>query len=518
MEQGPSPELVPSVTAFIGRAIKGPEDKATLIHNFTEFVSFYGGLWKESFLGYVVDQYFNNGGRDALIIRVHNGATKFEFGIELGSPTKKLILESANPGSWAKNFLAQVIRKKAELDPDLEAEDKTLCNIIIYENLTPNEPDSNKRELVQLETFRNVSLDNSKPRHVASILQYGSELVRVKSVSGIDSASGIGNEITYDSTTSPNSKPDGEPITATEIQGTPDPKRGLFLLEDTDIFNLLCIPSFRMEDSPENSVDDLNAMYNKAHEFCEKKRGFLIVDPLVRWANTNKVVDDCNDSIFPSTKKKNMGLFFPRIICPDKENENRTRNFPPCGAIAGIFARTDAERGVWKAPAGLDETLNGVVGLTVNVNDEENGDLNKLGVNCLRTFFGGPVVWGSRTLRGDDRFADEWKYIPVRRTALYIEESLYRGTQWVVFEPNDETLWSQVRLNVGAFMQDLFMKGAFQGTDPKKAYFVKCDDETTTETDIARGIVNIIVGFAPKRPAEFVIIKIQQITQSEASA
>ena len=148
--------------------------------------------------------------------------------------------------------------------------------------------------------------------------------------------------------------------------------------------------------------------------------------------------------------------------------------------------------------------------------DEENGDLNKLGINCLRTFFGGPVVWGARTLRGDDRFADEWKYIPVRRTALYIEESLYRGTQWVVFEPNDEKLWAQIRLNIGAFMQDLFVKGAFQGTDPKKAYFVKCDSETTTQTDIDRGIVNIVVGFAPLKPAEFVVIKIQQITQTEA--
>ncbi len=259
-------------------------------------------------------------------------------------------------------------------------------------------------------------------------------------------------------------------------------------------------------------------MYDELVNFAKSKRAFLIVDPLVRWTDKNKAIKDSNNDSFPSPKNKNMAIFFPRITCPDKENENRPRNFPPCGVIAGVMARTDTERGIWKAPAGLDATLIGVVGFTVKLTDEENGDLNKLGINCLRTFFGGPVVWGSRTLRGDDRFADEWKYIAVRRTALYIEESLYRGTQWVVFEPNDEKLWSQIRLNIGAFMQDLFVKGAFQGTDPKKAYFVKCDSETTTQTDIDRGIVNIVVGFAPLKPAEFVVIKIQQITQTEASA
>jgi phage tail sheath protein FI len=176
------------------------------------------------------------------------------------------------------------------------------------------------------------------------------------------------------------------------------------------------------------------------------------------------------------------------------------------------MARTDTARGVWKAPAGLDAALNGIQGLQVNLTDAENGMLNPLGINCLRDFkINGRVVWGARTLRGADQLADEYKYIPVRRTALYIEESLYRGTQWVVFEPNDEPLWAQIRLNVGAFMHDLFRQGAFQGQTPKDAYFVKCDKETTTQNDINLGIVNIVVGFAPLKPAEFVIIKIQQI-------
>ena len=171
------------------------------------------------------------------------------------------------------------------------------------------------------------------------------------------------------------------------------------------------------------------------------------------------------------------------------------------------MARTDGARGVWKAPAGIEAGIAGAAGISVPLTDAENGDLNPLGINCLRTFpVIGPVVWGARTLRGADVLADEYKYVPVRRLALFLEETLFRNTQWVVFEPNDEPLWAQIRTSIGAFMQDLFRQGAFQGSSPRDAYFVRCDGETTTQYDIDRGIVNIIVGFAPLKPAEFVVV------------
>jgi phage tail sheath protein FI len=148
----------------------------------------------------------------------------------------------------------------------------------------------------------------------------------------------------------------------------------------------------------------------------------------------------------------------------------------------------------------------------VPLTDAENGELNQRGINCLRAMpASGRVVWGARTLRGADQLADEYKYIPVRRTALFIEESLFRGLKWVVFEPNDEPLWAQVRLNVGAFMHNLFRQGAFQGSSPRDAYFVRCDKDTTTQNDINLGVVNVLVGFAPLKPAEFVVLKLQQI-------
>jgi hypothetical protein len=180
--------------------------------------------------------------------------------------------------------------------------------------------------------------------------------------------------------------------------------------------------------------------------------------------------------------------------------------------VAGIIARTDAQRGVWKAPAGQDAVVGDVRGLAISTNDVENGRLNPLAVNCIRTFpVIGSVVWGARTLRGADVLADQWKYLPVRRLALYIEESLYRGTKWAVFEPNDEPLWSSLRLNIGAFMNTLFRQGAFFGQRPRDAYLVKCDRENNPDNDIDRGIVNILVGFRPLKPAEFVFIHIEQL-------
>jgi Bacteriophage tail sheath protein len=214
----------------------------------------------------------------------------------------------------------------------------------------------------------------------------------------------------------------------------------------------------------------------------------------------------------------NAAYYFPWLQAPDPLNQNVTRNYPPCGFVAGLYATTDANRGVWKAPAGTETALVGVSGVAVPLSDKQNGVLNPVAVNCLRNFpVYGTIIWGARTTQGNDEIGSQWKYVPIRRLALYMEESLYRGTQWVVFESNDEPLWAQIRLNVGSFMQTLFRQGAFQGSTPQQAYFVKCDSETTTSTDQDNGIVNIVVGFAPLKPAEFVIIQIQQMAGQTAS-
>lgn len=300
---------------------------------------------------------------------------------------------------------------------------------------------------------------------------------------------------------------DGDPLALDDatILGSPAGKTGLFALEDVDIFNILCLP--RAADLPDTAM---RSLYAKAEAYCEERRAFLIVD-------IPESVDELGDMQAwllqnESLRHRNAAVYFPRTLIADPLDDNRLRSIAASGTIAGLYARTDAARGVWKAPAGTEARLQNVQDLAYRLTDPQNGALNPLGVNCLRTFpIYSHICWGARTLEGADQLASDWKYVPVRRLTLFLEESLYRGTQWVVFEPNDEPLWAQIRLNVGAFMHDLFRQGAFQGQTPREAYLVKCDRETTTQTDINNGIVNILVGFAPLKPAEFVIIRIQQM-------
>jgi phage tail sheath protein FI len=308
--------------------------------------------------------------------------------------------------------------------------------------------------------------------------------------------------------------------TSGDLIGEPILFSGIYALDKVDAFNLLCIPdATRAAPGNPNVLDftvDPNAIYSTAIAYCDTRRAFLLLDcpPYVNtvsagidWKTTGLTVSDPNGA-----------AFFPRLRLPDPLNNFQLRTFAPCGVVAGLYARTDTTRGVWKAPAGTEATLSGVQSLVYKLTDAENGVLNPLGLNCFRTFpVYGSVLWGARTLVGADAETSQWKYVPVRRVALFIESSLYQGTQWVVFEPNDEPLWSAIRLNVGSFMQNLFIQGFFQGQTPAQAYFVKCDSETTTQTDIDNGIVNIVVGFAPLEPAEFVVIKIQQISGQTAN-
>jgi phage tail sheath protein FI len=273
---------------------------------------------------------------------------------------------------------------------------------------------------------------------------------------------------------------------------------GVYLLDRVDLFNLLCVPA---ETSP-SEIARLQA-------YCQEKRAFLTAD--APGGTSSTTMQNGPDQAVLTAPAVNSALYYPWVKAADSLQENLVRAFPPCGFVAGIYARTDSSRGVWKAPAGTGAGLVGATGVELGLTDRENGTLNSRGINCIRTLeTHGTVLWGARTLHGADDRASEWKYIPVRRLALFIEESLYRGTQWVVFEANEEPLWAQIRLNVGAFMHDLFRQGAFQGTSPRDAYFVKCDRETTTQNDVNRGVLNIDVGFAPLRPAEFVVIRIQQ--------
>ena len=451
---------------------------------------------------------------DAAVTASQGGATPAdvleaaEAAARTAAPLDKAVLdigmklEAASAGSWGNGLRARV-------DYDVIGPDAAnMFNLSVRDDSTG-----------VVEVFRNVSVVPGYVRQVDKVLANESALVRAQgslpgsrppeSANLADGQSDVwaDNEPPTNTTVADvGQASDGGWLTVGDFTGTgkQNAKTGLYALLKADLFNILCIPPYLASGDVDN-----NSLVAAAAQFCEQRRAMLLVDPPTSW--TSK---DAAKNGLPGlgTDSKNAAVFFPRLRQPDPARDGQTGDFVPCGAVAGIFARTDTSRGVWKAPAGLDATLVGVPELSVPLTDPENGELNPLGVNCLRTMpAAGRVVWGARTRQGDDRLASEWKYVPVRRTALFIEESLYRGTQWVVFEPNDEPLWAQIRLNLGAFMQNLFRQGAFQGTTPQEAYFVKCDKETTTQNDINLGVVNIVVGFAPLKPAEFVVISIQQI-------
>ena len=565
-----------SITAFLGRALRGPVDKPIVINSNADFQRMFGGLWVKSTLGYSVADFFSNGGTQAIIVRVFKEEpAPILPRAQLDVST--LTLEAIDQGLWGRSL-------RAAVDKDnifKETADSMGLAVADLFNLTVTEVDADEN-VVRKEVFSNLSVKESS-RRIDRVLKDDSLLVQWRgafpgSPAAVAAAkdAATGGAPAYLAakkkfTDSANKMPgleqklaDAEAkLAALQAANPQDPaaiaaatkvrddakkarddekaifdvvqpafeqakqdfndliiggsdgltldepaftgkaKSGLNALDQADLFNLLCIPPYE----PGGDIDEV--LISKAAAYCETKRAMFIVDPPGAWDTVQEVLDGLPDI---GTSSKNAALFFPRVLEPNPLRENKLEQFVPCGVVAGVFARTDAQRGVWKAPAGLDATLVGVTQFTIALTNPENGQLNPLGVNCLRQLpAAGKVVWGSRTLQGADRLGSEWKYVPVRRTALFIEESLYRGLRWVVFEPNDEPLWAQIRLNVGAFMNSLFRQGAFQGQTPREAYFVKCDKDTTTQNDIDRGIVNILVGFAPLKPAEFVVIKLQQI-------
>lgn len=471
-----------SITAFVGRALRGPVDTPVRVASLADFVRAFGPLWRESGLGYAVRDFYLNGGGPALVVRVAKDAGTAE--LALGD----LVLEANGPGAWANEMTAVVTHPTAD-----DAADVALAQGL---------PDGDGLFTLQLtlgdevEVFVNVSTTDG-PRRVDTVLA-SSRLARVKGVVPAARPAAAAFAVTTDG--SDGALPDADSYVPADAG-----KRGIRALDAVDLFNILVLP-------PVTPAGDLpESVWASALAYVKGRRAFLIVDPPAD-ATLNDVAGWVGTGAgLVGTDARNAAIYFPRVRASDPVRGGAVGDFAASGAIAGVYARTDATRGVWKAPAGIEAGLVGALGPSISLTDDENGQLNPDGVNAIRSFPGaGTVSWGARTLRGSDRLSDEYKYIPVRRLALFLEESLYRGTQWVVFEPNDEPLWTQIRLSVGAFLQDLFRKGAFQGASPREAYFVRCSSETTTQYDIDRGVVNIEVGFAPLKPAEFVLISIQQ--------
>ncbi|MFL6247264.1 MAG: phage tail sheath family protein [Thermoanaerobaculia bacterium] len=501
-----------SIAAFVGKTASGPTDGPVVITSFADFERTFGGdadrvsggLFSKYPIGFAVRDFYLNGGSVAIICRATNG------GAAAKTTAHKLKLMAPSIGTWANKIRVRITKPAA---------DATLTDMATRYGVA--EADFFHLTIRDMRTGGDVEsygYVTAKPsgRNVAGILQAQSRLLR---------ADGVPDPTAPDAfdATAPPAADEWKDANSTKIgtDGTDsgdlttaahfgvdgaDPT-GLFLLQKADLFNLLVIPP------PNTPGEDVPpALHPIAAKFCRDKRALYIVDPPVAWKTTASVTGGLSTLGISGPDAQYASLYFPRVIEADPLQGDQPGVFAASGAIAGVMARTDTTRGVWKAPAGIDASVTGTKGPAVLLSDLENGILNPRAVNCIRQFATfGTVVWGARTMAGDDNNPNDYKYVPIRRLANFIEESLFRGLKWVVFEPNDEPLWAQIRLNAGAFMQDLFRQGAFQGGSARDAYFVHCDKTTTTQNDINKGIVNIIVGFAPLKPAEFVVLKLTQI-------
>lgn len=301
---------------------------------------------------------------------------------------------------------------------------------------------------------------------------------------------------------------EAEPLTAGDWLGDRQAKTGLYALEAAAGFNILCVPPDTLDGETPPVV------LQAAAELCVERDAMLIIDPPGRWQalyeagqTAQILLDDLG--AFSVEGARSSAVYFPRVRATNPRDGTTARTLPNCGWVAGIWARTDIETGVWKAPAGVNATLNGIRGLAVKLTDADSGILNPLGINSLRDFpMYGPVVWGTRTLRGAEQWADSYKYVPTRRLALYIQSWLRTSTAWATFEPNAPVLWARLTAQVSTFLNGLWKQGALFGSKPDDSYFVHCDASTTPPDDLAAGVTHVQIGFAPVRPAEFILLTV----------
>lgn len=421
-------------------------------------------------------------------------------------------LMAADPGTWGDRLTVEANRAgitqavtdalSASLDAPLAPDD--LFNLSVTYVTADGGTIS--------EMFPNVTVvETGGPNRIDRVLSGQSQLLSLpKNDDGTaklpasppqDGAKGVGRGGT-----------DSAPLSVETLLGDASQKTGIYALDHVDAFNILCIPPDTRDPAEGSFGDTPPLVYQTAAEFCVRRKAMLIIDPPNAWcdAAVKGQVDGISLSdlgSFSADAARSSVVYVPRLVAEDPRLNNDHVVFPASGAIAGIWASTDAQMGVWKAPAGLEAAFNGIIGPQAKLTDRQNGVLNPLGINCIRDFTqAGTVVWGARTMRGADLLQDEFRYIFVKRLALYVETSILQSTQWAVFEANDESLWSSLRHQVGGFMADLYKEGAFVGSAAQDAYAVTCDATTTTPADQVQGRVIIRVRFAPVRPAEYIVL------------
>lgn len=489
-----------STACFIGTARRGRPFHPVFVTSWAQFERAFGGLDRRSDLGLAVRSFFLNGGSRAYVVRLlappaNPGEGVATVKIDVGGGQAEV--RAKGRGEWGNVRLQILLNRHSGA-----VNDATVARFDwVIEAKSPDgvyEP---------VESHFDLGVREDGDRFYAAVVNRSSEYIEVVPQADGNHLEGPIQKVAADKPLQVDlaggSDGVGDPLTSKSFE------EAFAALKQVDDISLLVTPGVGMNDKTWQLAATVASV-------AEERKLFYVLDGPGDPRNTvpaDKQIENVQKLLAGfSPKSSYVGLYFPWLEIPDPFSKvsGATRYAAPSGFVAGLIARTDNTRGVWKAPAGTEAMILGAVDTAVKISDADQDALNPVGINCIRKFpAAGIVSWGTRTLA--TRRDPEYRYIPVRRFARFLAQSIERGTQWVVFEPNDEPLWSAIRFNLGAFMQRMYREGALQGGKPEEAFFVKCDRDNNTQDRIDAGEVHVTVGFAPLKPAEFVIIDIVQM-------
>lgn len=474
-----------ALTAFVGPFLRGQIGVPQLVSSLEQFQEAFGGVDPASPVTYAVSDFFENGGHLAVLVRIYKAP--IAEALTTGTATGVIggvQFHANSPGAWGNHVAIAILAKQGSAQVT-----------VTYT------PDPANPRVTVVEQFQDLTLEPTSPRRIDVWINANSQYVTIPSLPA---------EIT--DTIAANLR-GGCACAELDDAAYDDSQFGYqATLEKAFVFNLLYLPPPSFKAAAQWPAWYPGALA-RAAAYCQQKAAFLIADPDPAWtplANAGNY-----EGIDPTTlgitgpASAYAAVYFP----PPDLGPGTPTPCPVGGIVAGIMAATDASRGVWKAPAGLEAAIACATGVTVDVSDVGRSVLNAVGINSIRASrHYGVAIWGARTLNGQDVLESDYKYVNVRRLTNYLEQSLRLGTQWAVFEPNDEALWSSLRLALSAFLSELWRQGAFAGTSASDAFRVTVDSTTTTPEDQRVGSVNVVVAFAPVYPAEFVVLYLQQAT------
>jgi phage tail sheath protein FI len=478
-----------SITAFVGRTQRGPVNEPVRLESFDDYQRIFGGLWGLSPLSFAVEQYFLQGGRVAIVVRVVNGGSGASLSLPAGEGF--LSLRARNPGTH------EVLRASVDHD-GIDASDQHGFNLIVQRLLQPG-----SEHVLEQESYRRVSVSPDDDHFIGEVLA-DSQLVRLE---------GDLPECRPDRT--PPATPDkhigyqnaardgddGETLTDYDIIGSATRSTGLFALSRNDMFNLLCIP-------PLDRARDVGLVtWLAAVRYCKKRRAMLVVDPPKEWTTVDQALRGMKRMSFAS---EDAVMVFPRLTALGGMSSGRS--FAPCGALAGLLARNDERRGVWSAPSRESIHFHARIRPTIQLDREDLIRLAAAGVNGIVAGRPGAPAWlgSARTMAAGDSSAPSWNYLATRRLSLMILESIDRGTRWTIFAGQDKDFWRKLKIQVEGYLEDLWKQGALVGSTPSEAFFVQCDSETNVYMDANMEGVNFVLGVALRRPGEFISFEVSQ--------